>query len=179
MIPPVITPIRFSRADRMIVVICDRSPHSATKVIENACTNILNKTVNAPDLAFFAPPTSGSVAMLLLLSLFTWFTRQRMEKCVKINRFQWRHRTDKFSLRSYFIFGKGKTKEKTKKRKRNWKLKWPRCCSRSPPLFNRYLNCSRTTFNRMEGKVERASKMRVGHWHWQRDSNIYKSSSTA
>lgn len=77
-----------------------------------------------------------------------------------------------------FYFWQRKNERKNKKRKRNWKLKWPRCCSRSPPLFNRYLNCSRTTFNRMEGKVERASKMRVGHWHWQRDSNIYKSSST-
>lgn len=74
MTPPVITPMRFSRADRMIVVICDRSPHSATNVIVKACMKILNKTVNAPAFAFFMP-ASGSV--ILFVSLFTYYRAKR------------------------------------------------------------------------------------------------------
>lgn len=35
--PPTITPYTLSRAAKMIVVNCDRSPHSAKNVIENAC----------------------------------------------------------------------------------------------------------------------------------------------
>lgn len=68
--PPVITPHRFSRADKMIVVIWERSPHSATNVIVKACTNILNKTLKAPAFAFLAPPASGST-VILFASLFT------------------------------------------------------------------------------------------------------------
>lgn len=47
--PPTITPYTFSRAAKMIVVNCERSPHSAKKVIENAWS----KTRNMIDLELF------------------------------------------------------------------------------------------------------------------------------
>lgn len=69
-IPPVITPIRFSRAARMIVVIWERSPHSATNVIVKACMKILKRTLKAPFFAF-GLPISGSATRAA--SLFTYY----------------------------------------------------------------------------------------------------------
>lgn len=45
----------------MIVVNCERSPHSAKKVRVNACKNILESTINAERLVvFLIIPLSGS-----------------------------------------------------------------------------------------------------------------------
>lgn len=42
--PPIITPGMCSRALNIIVVNCDRSPHSARKVMVNACISTLDIT---------------------------------------------------------------------------------------------------------------------------------------
>lgn len=84
MIPPVITPIRFSLAARIIVVIWERSPHSATKVIVKACMKILRRTLKAPGFAFPAPPISGSVVRTASLLAYFWTrTWRKMEKRFK------------------------------------------------------------------------------------------------
>jgi hypothetical protein len=59
-IPPDITPHKFSLAASTIVVICERSPHSATNVIVKACIKIRNSSINALTLAFLFPPVSAS-----------------------------------------------------------------------------------------------------------------------
>lgn len=121
MTPPVITPIKFSRADKIIVVICDRSPHSATNVMVNACMKIRSKTLKAPAFAFFTPPTSGSAVILLLVSLFTYF---KMEKMYKNKSISIRRACDvieltnfSFSPRNIFFLAK----EKKTKRNQNGK----------------------------------------------------------
>lgn len=123
--PPIITPMRFSRAARIIVVICERSPHSATKVIVKACMKILKRTLKAPALAFFAPPTSGSVTAVLLLSLFTYFVN--MEKMLKINKAPlWRYSSDKFSQ---FFLAKERKRNETNEKETESYFGWPWNCS--------------------------------------------------
>lgn len=79
--PPTITPNTSSRAAKMIVVNCDRSPHSAKNVIVKACTKMRDiiaadpltfgfrfATVDDPPFVFMFtstvsslfPPSSGS-----------------------------------------------------------------------------------------------------------------------
>lgn len=118
MTPPVITPIKFSRADKIIVVICDRSPHSATNVMVNACMKIRSKTLKAPAFAFFTPPTSGSAVILLLVSLFTYF---KMEKMYKNKSISIRRACDvieltnfSFSPRNIFFWQKKRKRNETK-----------------------------------------------------------------
>uniref|UniRef100_A0A182IXS7 C2H2-type domain-containing protein n=1 Tax=Anopheles atroparvus TaxID=41427 RepID=A0A182IXS7_ANOAO len=55
MTPPAITPYTFSRALRMMVVSWDRSPHSATNVIVNACMKMRNSSLRAALLLFSRP----------------------------------------------------------------------------------------------------------------------------
>uniref|UniRef100_A0A8W7PIB0 Uncharacterized protein n=1 Tax=Anopheles coluzzii TaxID=1518534 RepID=A0A8W7PIB0_ANOCL len=47
MMPPAITPYTFSRALSMTVVSWDRSPHSATNVIVNACMKMRSSSFSA------------------------------------------------------------------------------------------------------------------------------------
>lgn len=77
-IPPDITPHKFSLADSTIVVICERSPHSATNVIVKACIKIRNSIMNALTLAFLFPPASASPWTTLDVSRLSYNEKKKI-----------------------------------------------------------------------------------------------------